>query len=97
MTGPTTPPDERITGVENASYRWAYLALSFGLLISTAYRGFALRETAWDLLALVLLGGLVSTLYRARRAAPPGRWVLTSLVAMGVALILGALLALNAP
>jgi hypothetical protein len=96
MSSLTAPRDERTAAVDDASYRWAYLVLSFGLLISTAYRGFWLRESAWDLLALVVLGGLASTLYRARRGALPGQWALASIAAMGLALLLAAALALAA-
>ena len=77
-------------------FRRAYLLLSFGLLASVAYRGFVRQESAWDLLALVLLGGLVTTWYRGRGGAPSSRWALTSLVAMVVALFLGAALAVVA-
>jgi hypothetical protein len=38
--------DERTVAVENASYRWAYLVLSFGLLVIVMYRSFAWRESA---------------------------------------------------
>ena len=41
--------DERTTAIENASYRWAYLFLSFGLLLVVAYRSFARQESPWDL------------------------------------------------
>ena len=58
MTGTVVHRDERTTAVENASYRWAYLVLSFGLLLIVAFRSFVYGESAWDLLALVVLGGL---------------------------------------
>jgi hypothetical protein len=56
--------DERTVTVENASYRWAYLVLSFGLLAIVAYRAYVAQESSWDLLALVILGGLVATAYQ---------------------------------
>jgi 1,4-dihydroxy-2-naphthoate octaprenyltransferase len=56
--------DERTVTVENSSYRWAYLLLSFGLLAIVAYRGFVRQESNWDLLALVVLSGFVTTLYQ---------------------------------
>lgn len=84
------PRDERTTAVENASYRWAYLLLSFGLLISVAYRGFVRHESAWDLLALVLLGGVVTTLYQGRHQVLSGRWILL----MALTLLLAGVLAL---
>ena len=36
-TAPSVQRDERTVAVENASYRWAYLFLSFGLLALVAY------------------------------------------------------------
>lgn len=59
--------DERTAAVENASYRWAYTFISFALLIDVMYRGLVRDENAWDLLALVIVGGAVSIAYQARR------------------------------
>ena len=56
------PRDERTVAVENTSYRWAYLFLSFGILVLVAYRSFVHHETAWDMLGLVVVGGVLSTL-----------------------------------
>ena len=56
--------DERETGVDRAADRLAYLVLSFGLLAIVAYRSFADGAASWDLLGLVVPGGLVGTLYR---------------------------------
>jgi hypothetical protein len=53
--------DERTVVVENESYRWAYLFLSFGVLLVLIYRSFVRQESAWDLLALVVLAGAVGT------------------------------------
>lgn len=53
--------DERTVAVETASYQWAYLFLSYGLLIVAAYRSFVHEESPWDLIGLVILGGIVCT------------------------------------
>jgi hypothetical protein len=95
MTALPITRDERTVAVENASYRWAYLVLSFGLLLSTAYRGFVLDESSWDLLGLVILGGLVTTGYQGGRRVLSRRWAIVSAVAIGIALVLGAVLALT--
>jgi hypothetical protein len=84
--------DERTVSIENASFRWSYLFLSFGLLLSTAYRGFVRHEQAWDLLALVILGGFVTALYQGQKRVLTQRWLVLSLAAVVVALILGAIL-----
>ena len=56
--------DERAVAVGNASCRWALNMLSYGLLLDVIYRGWVLREGAWDLMALVILSGAVSFAYQ---------------------------------
>lgn len=56
--------DERSVTVQNASFRWGYLFLTYGLLIVIAIRGFFLKQSNWDLLALVMLSGLITTAYQ---------------------------------
>jgi hypothetical protein len=84
--------DERTVAVENASYRWAYLVLSFGLLLDVAYRGLVRQESGWDLLALVILSGLITTFYQGSQKILTHRWVLwaamTAIVAALVAIII---------
>lgn len=84
--------DERTVSVENTSYRWAYLFLSFGILLSTAYRAFVLGEQAWDLLALVILSGGITTFYQGSKGVLTRRWVMVSIAAMLAAMILGVIL-----
>lgn len=92
MTANAVDRDERTVVVENASYRAAYLLLSYGLLGITAYRGFVREESAWDLLVLVILGGIVAAAYQGRERILSRRWSLTSVAAMIVALVLALLL-----
>ena len=80
--------DERTTVVENASYRWAYLFLSFGLLFVVAYRSFARQESPWDLLGLVVLGGLVSTGYQGLHRVLNRRWVMLTAITILIACLL---------
>jgi hypothetical protein len=56
--------DEREASVDRAADRLAYVVLSFGLLAVVAYRSFVEGMASWELLGLVLLGGMVSTGYR---------------------------------
>jgi hypothetical protein len=77
--------DERTQAVENAGYRWSYYILTYGVLGAAGYRSLVLRETAWDLLALVVLGGVVNTVYQASRRILYPRWL-----AMGVVTLLAA-------
>ncbi len=94
MTAKPIMRDERTVATENASYRLAYLVMSFGLLVSTAYRSFARHESAWDLLALVILGGAVATFYQGSRRVLSQRWAIASAVAMLAALVLAVVLVL---
>jgi hypothetical protein len=85
--------DERTTVVEHASYRLAYLFLSYALLLDVAYRSFARNESPWDLLALVVLGGAVSTAYQARHQILGRRWVVVTLATVLAAGAIAAVLA----
>jgi hypothetical protein len=67
--------DERTTAVENASFRWAYFLLSFGVLIDVAYRGLVLNQSNWDLMVLVILAGFVATLYQSSQKILTKRWI----------------------
>ena len=84
--------DERTVAVENAGYRWAYLFTSFGLLAIVAFRGFIKREASWDLLALVILGGLVHAVFRAFHGALYRRLALRIAVAVVAAAVLASVL-----
>ena len=84
---PNITRDERTVAVENASYRWGYLVLAFGLLLSTAYRAFARDESSWDLLALVVLSGVVTTALQWRRQTLSRRSALVAAIALGAALV----------
>ena len=86
--------DERTVAVENASYRWAYLLLSYALLVDVACRSFLYKEAAWDLLALVVAGGAVTTAYQARHRVLARRWAWTTLLVVGVAAAVAAIIAL---
>ncbi len=61
--------DERELAVDRSGDRLAYLALSYGLLVVVAYRSFVEGQASWELLGLVVLGGLVGTGYRLQHRA----------------------------
>jgi hypothetical protein len=88
------PRDEREDRIDLAADRIAYLVVSYGLLLSVAYRSFVNGDAAWDLIGLVVLGGIVGVAYRARRGAMSGRWTLALVATIGVALVVAGLLAL---
>ena len=74
--------DERTISIENASYRWAYLVLSFGMLLVVAYKSLMLGESSWELLALVILGGLVATSYQAAHRVLTQRWAISMVISV---------------
>jgi hypothetical protein len=82
--------DERTLAVENAGYRWSYLVLSFGALAIAAYRSLSLGEATWDLLALVVLAGVVNAVYQASQQVLNRQWVVMSMITLGVAAALAA-------
>ena len=82
--------DERTQAVENAGYRWSYNILTYGVLGAVAYRSFVLHEAAWDLLALVVLGGVVNTVNQASRRVLYPRWLAMSVVTLVAAAVLAA-------
>jgi hypothetical protein len=83
--------DERETAIDHAGDRLAYVILAFGVLLAVAYRSFALGESSWDLLALVIVSGAVSVLYRVRHQ------VLTRelLLVIGVSFVLAVVMAVG--
>ncbi len=87
--------DERETVVDQAADRLSYLVLSFGVLAIVAYRGFVRSEGSWDLLALVIVSGLVGTAYRTRQRAVSRRWALVVAMTAAIALVLAAVMALT--
>jgi len=85
--------DERALAVENASFRWGYLVLSFGLLLDIALRGLVVHANEWDLMALVIVAGLVTTGYQARFGTLGRRWAMTAAGALVMAVVVGVLMA----
>jgi hypothetical protein len=91
-TTPVVERDERTVAVENSSYRWAYLFLSFGLLGLVAYRSFVHHESPWDLMALVVLGGLLTAGYQWFHKVLTAGWAVTCLLTVAAAGALAAIM-----
>ena len=85
--------DERTVAVENASYRWGYILLTYALLVDVAYRGLVRQEAAWDLMALVIVSGGVCTAYQTRQRILAHGWVMKAVL---VACVGGAIAAVIA-
>jgi hypothetical protein len=94
MNGPISR-DERERGVDGAADRWAYLVLSYGLLAIVAYRSFVDRESSWDLLGLVILGGIVGAAYRIRERVASRSWLVPVGLAVVLATVIGVALAVT--
>lgn len=89
MTTSVIHRDERTVLIENASFRWAYLFVSFGLLGLTAYRSVTWGESPWDLMALVVLGGAVPAAYQGYHHVLTSRFAIFAFAAA----VVGALVA----
>jgi hypothetical protein len=87
--------DEREVSLDRAADRLAYVVLSFGLLAVVAYRSFVEGVASWELLGLVLLGGMVSTAYRLWRGVLSRQAVLVVAVTALIALVVGAVVVLG--
>jgi hypothetical protein len=74
--------------VENASYRWAYAVLTYALLVDVMYRGLVLHEAAWDLLALVVVGGGICTAYQGRQKTLAHGWVMKAVLGAVIAAVI---------
>ena len=89
--------DEREARIDDSADRIAYLVLSYGLLAIVAYRGLVERVASWELLALVVLGGVVGLAERLRHGVASPRWLTIGLVTLLVAAAVAAILALMRP
>jgi len=83
---------EQTVLVENASFRWAYLVVSFGLLGLTMYRSVVWRESPWDLIALVVIGGAVPAIYQGYHHVLTSRFAGFAFAAAVVAAVIAAAL-----
>jgi phosphotransferase system glucose/maltose/N-acetylglucosamine-specific IIC component len=84
--------DERAISIEKSSYSLAYKIISFAILVDVMYRSFVLQQASWDLLGLVIVGGLIATLYQIHYKAATRSWVKAILLATISALIVAAVI-----
>jgi hypothetical protein len=87
--------DERAIAVENSSFSLAYKVIAFAILVDVIYRSLVLKEVSWDLLGIVILGGLVATLYQTRYKTGTRSWVKAALLSFLAALVIAAVLGLT--
>ena len=79
--------DERERSVDLAADRLAFLVVCYGALALAAYRSLVLGQETWDLLALVVVGGLAGLAYRVRERVVTRTWALVIAVTIGVAAV----------
>jgi hypothetical protein len=87
--------DEREAAAEQGGDRLAYLVVSYGLLLVVAYRSIVERQASWDLLGLVVLGGIVSMGYQMTLRALSRNALLLVGLTIAIAVLVGALVALG--
>ncbi|MCA9264137.1 MAG: hypothetical protein KDA60_09835 [Planctomycetales bacterium] len=58
--------DERSAAIAYKANTWGLNCITFALLCDVIYRGWFLHEAAWDLLAIVICGGVISMAYMAK-------------------------------
>lgn len=94
MTDKMVTKDERTTFIQNVSYRFGYNFISFALLFDVIYRGLRFNEASWDLLAVVIISGLVMTIYQYKQRILEKAWVKTIILTLVISLVLAFILAL---
>lgn len=87
--------DERTVAVENASYRWAYGLLTYALLVDVMWRSWFRNEAAWDLMALIIVAGIGTSVYQARQRILTRGWVMKVVLVCCVAAVIAALVAMT--
>jgi hypothetical protein len=84
--------DERTVAVVDAGSRWALNFITFALLIDVVFRGLFRHEAAWDLMALVVVSGAISSAYMARHKVQVMGWKV-AIIGGVVAMVLSAVIA----
>ena len=82
--------DERTVAVENAGYRWSYQLLAFGVLALAAYRSLVLHQATWDMLAMVVLSGVVNIVYQGWKKTLYPRWAMMMAFVVALAGLIAA-------
>lgn len=85
--------DERTIAIESKSYSIGYKLALYALLLDTMYRAFFLHQPSWDLLGIVTVCGLITSLYQLNHKILTRSWVKVSLLAFAIAIIIAAFIA----
>lgn len=79
--------DERTIFVENKSFSLGYIFMGFALLFDIMYRSFKLGQSSFDLFAIIIMSGLISTVYQLKHKILNKGWVKTIMIAIFIAII----------
>ena len=85
--------DERTITVEKASYSIAYIFMGFALLLDVTYRSFILKQASFDLLAIVVISGLIATAYQALYKILNKSLIRIIILAVSISLFVGVMIA----
>lgn len=86
--------DERSIFIENQSYKYGYMVLTFGILIDIIYRSVRFNEAPWDLFGLIFLSGLITTSHQYRYEIFSKNWLVSVLILALISAIIAAIVAL---
>ena len=84
--------DERTIFIENVSYSYGYKFLAYALLLDIMYRTVRFNEAQWDLFAIIILSGLVMTVYQWQQKILGRSWAKTSAFTFAIAAVAAILL-----
>ena len=81
--------DERTVFVENKSHSLGYIFMSFALLFDILYRSMKLGQSSFDLLAIIVLGGIITTIYQVTNKILNRAWAKSILLAIFLSAFIG--------
>ncbi len=88
MTSKMIEKDERTTFIENISYKFGYIFITFALLLDVVYRSLKLNEAPWDLLGLIIISGLIMSLYQYKQKILGKTWLKTFILIFAISFII---------
>ena len=89
MTNKIVEKDERTTLIENISYKHGYNFIAFAFLLDIMYRSFRLNEAPWDLLGIIIISGLIMSIYQNKHKILGKTWRKTIAFTIVLSIILG--------
>lgn len=88
--------DEREQSIDLAADRLSFIVVCYGALILAVYRSAVLQQDAWDLLGLVVLGGVTGLAFRLQKGVVTRPWALVLVATAIIAAVAAVAMALGA-